>query len=100
MEMIKARKQDDKIVLIGVHTPESDMNVIKEVMSKYNADGPVCVDIPVEQTGQSWGQISSWLAVNGIPYWIVIGPKGTVAGHADNPREAFTLANKILSQNK
>ena len=98
--MIKARKRDDKTVLIGVHTPESDMNVIKEVMSKYNADGPVCVDITSEQSGQGWGRISSWFALNGIPYWIVIGPKGTVAGHADNPGEAFTLANKVLSQDK
>ncbi len=96
MRTLKPGSPDDKFIVIGVHTPETDMEKIKEAMSKYNADGPVCVDVPPEQPGQSWGWISTHLAVKGIPCWIVIGPDGKIAGYANDTETLFKQVSDVL----
>ena len=96
MRMLRKSSPDDKFIVIGVHTPETDMEKIKEVMSEYKANGPVCVDIPSEQSEQSWGWISTHLAVKGIPSWVVIGPDGKIAGHANDTETVFKLVRDAL----
>jgi thiol-disulfide isomerase/thioredoxin len=94
IRMMTAREKDDAIVVIGVHTPDDDMNAIKEVLSTYDADGPICVDVPPERSGEGFGALGAWFGVKGIPYWIVVGPGGKVVGHGSQPYEILQLADK------
>ncbi|MCE5187525.1 MAG: redoxin domain-containing protein [Planctomycetaceae bacterium] len=89
MGVLSAKPETEDIVVIGIHTPEEDLTKIKADMDKYKADGPVFVD-----TGDRWGTISEWYHVQRRPYWVVIGRDGKVLGHADNPADAFQLAQK------
>lgn len=93
---LRAPKGDSDVVFIGVHVPQDDMDVIKELMAKYKADGPVCVDAPAEQSGQGFGVLSSWFSVRAIPSWCVVGPDGKVAGHSMQLGEAARIAYKTL----
>jgi thiol-disulfide isomerase/thioredoxin len=93
MGLLSTRPQDDPIVVIGVHTPEDDLDGIKEDMDKYQADGPVYVDV-----GEGWGQLNDWYRVKRRPYWITIRPDGKVLGHFDNPRWALQAAQKSLPE--
>lgn len=89
MGMLRAKPSSENIVVIGIHTAESDLSNIKADMDKYKSDGPTCVDV-----GGGWGKILGWYRVNAIPYWIAIGPDSKILGHSHNPSEVFQLAQK------
>ena len=94
IRMMSSREPDDAVVVIGIHTPEDDMKAIREVLSNYNADGPICVDVPPERSGDGFGAISAWFGVKRIPYWCVVGPDGRVAGHGAELHEIMQLTRK------
>lgn len=83
-----------EIVLIGIHTPQDSIDEIRKIMTKYKADGPVCVDLPAERPGEGFGLLSSQFGVWGIPWWFVVGPDGKVVGHAMHPDRAFQMARE------
>jgi thiol-disulfide isomerase/thioredoxin len=85
-----------EIVLIGLHNPQTDIDEIKEIMAKYKADGPVCVDLPAERPAEGFGLLSSQYGVRAIPWWFVVGPDGKVVGHAMYPDRAFQIAREAL----
>jgi thiol-disulfide isomerase/thioredoxin len=87
-----------EIVLIGIHNPQTDIDEIKEIMAKYKADGPVCVDLPAERSGEGFGLLSSRFGVRGIPWWFVVGPDGKVVGHAMHPDRALQMVREALRE--
>ena len=91
MGMLSAKPESEDIVIIGIHTPEDDLEKIQADLDKYKADGPVCVDV-----GQGWGRIMDWYRTKRWPYWIAIGPDGKVVGHSNHPSEIFQLARKAI----
>jgi hypothetical protein len=66
-------------------------------MGRYEANGPVCVDVLPGSPGRGFGAFSSWFGVKAIPSWVVVGPDGKVAGHSMSPGEAFQIARKTLA---
>jgi hypothetical protein len=84
------------IVLIGVHNPENDTDKVKEIMAKYKADGPVCVDLPAERPNEGFGLLGNRCGVRAIPAWFVVGPDGKVVGHAMHPGAVFQMAREAL----
>ncbi len=97
IRFLGAAGEDADVIMIGVHVPEDDMDAVKELMAKYEADGPICVDVPADSPGQGFGSFSGWFGVKGIPSWCVVGPDGKVGGHSMTPHEAFQIARKSLA---
>jgi thiol-disulfide isomerase/thioredoxin len=100
IRLLKAPKSEGKVVWLGVHTPDDDLGAVKEILARYGADGPVCVDLPPEKPGTGFGFLSSWFGVKAIPSWFVIGPDGRIAGHALRSEEAIQIARDALSAAK
>jgi len=98
IHLLQRSAEDADMVLIGVHTPQNTVDEITEIMAKYHADGPVCVDLPRERSGVGFGLLSSKFGVRAIPSWFVIGPEGKVVGHAMGPGRAFQMARESLQQ--
>jgi thiol-disulfide isomerase/thioredoxin len=96
IRFLKAPKSDDKIVLIGIHTPDDELDAVRETLAKYGADGPVCVDLPPKRPDTGFGFLSSWFGVQAIPSWFIIGPDGRIAGHSLRAEEAFRMAGDAL----
>ena len=98
MGLLKKRGENDKIIVLGMHTPENDLEVIREDMEKYKADGPVCVEVPGKSGIKRTGIIAGSYKVRMRPYWVVVGPEGKVAGHSKKPQDAFSLARKLTDK--
>jgi len=84
------------IVLLGIHWSDSQTDEIKELMAKYKADGPVCVDVPGDREEYVWGQLTGEFGVRAVPSWFVVGPDGKVVGYAMDPGRAFQLARDSI----
>ncbi len=100
IRLLQATKSEDKLILIGIHTPDDDLSAVKEVLARYGADGPVCVDLPPEDPGTGFGSLSSWFGIKAVPSWFVIGPDGRIAGHALRLEEALRIARDALPTTK
>lgn len=93
--LLRHPAEGSDIVLIGVHRSDSQTDEIKELMAKYNADGPVCVDVPSD-CGR--GLFTGEFGVRAVPWWFVVGPDGKVVGYAMDPGSAFQLARDSIQK--
>ncbi len=98
IHLLQRSAEGADMVLIGVHTPQNTIDEITEMMAKYHADGPVCVDLPRERSGVGFGLLSSEFGVRAVPSWFVVGPDGKVVGHAMGPDRAFQMARESLQR--
>lgn len=87
-----SKSDNERVCVIGMHTPTDNLEEIRSDMARYKADGPVCVD-----AGPGWGTLHNWYRVKRMPYWVVVGPDGKVVGHFDNPHEARQAAEKAFA---
>ena len=89
---MKAWKRKGPPVIVGVHSPATDLEAVRTLLDTYHANGPVCVDVPRPPGGMSFGQLSSQLRVPGVPCWVVIGPDSSVVGHSLDSDRAYEMA--------
>jgi thiol-disulfide isomerase/thioredoxin len=93
--LLRRPAEGSDIVLIGVHMPDNQIDKVKELMAKYKADGPVCVDVPADR---GWGLFTGEFGVRAVPSWFVVGPDGKVVGYAMDPGSAFQLARDSIQK--
>ncbi|UCD76774.1 MAG: TlpA family protein disulfide reductase [Phycisphaerales bacterium] len=81
----EAHRQSEKtsIVIIGIHTPGSPEEKIREVMEKFEMEYPICIDVARDDEHQSWGLLAGQYGVFGIPYAFVIDQEGNIAWHGE-----------------
>jgi thiol-disulfide isomerase/thioredoxin len=95
IQELKTASKYDPYVVVGVHTPEKDLDAIRTLMEQYHAHGPVCVDIPLTSREIGFGAYSSQLKVRGVPFWVVVDPDGKIAGHTLHNSHAYKLAQNL-----
>jgi thiol-disulfide isomerase/thioredoxin len=92
------KREESKIVVIGIHTPGSDQNDIGKIMKKYAINYPICIDVAVPSGGKSWGAMSSNYGVRGIPYAYVVDQNGIVAGHGWGVETVIAQAEQLVKK--
>jgi thiol-disulfide isomerase/thioredoxin len=97
IRMLKRANAKSEVIVLGIHQPEQNTNAIMALMTRHEADGPVCVDVEAESPVSGFGALSRWFGVRAMPSWIVIGPDGMVAGHSMQSNEALQLAHRTAS---
>jgi hypothetical protein len=86
-----ARKHNEPIILIGVHSPATNLEAIQALLDTHDADGPVCVD--VSEPDSCFGQLSRQFHMHGVPCFVVVGPDSRVAGHTYSIDKALQMAH-------
>ncbi len=101
MSELHKKREENKIIVIGIHVLGSRPDAIQKVIKEYDIDYPICIDIPVSHP--IYGLMSNAYDVGEMPYAYVIDRNGKVAGHgwgvADVIDTAVRLANKPSNQN-
>jgi thiol-disulfide isomerase/thioredoxin len=72
---------NDRVVILGIHTPGSKPGAIDKAVQKHKLGYPICIDVPPPEGVRAWGALFDRFAVHAIPYTLVIDPQGKVAGH-------------------
>ena len=81
MSELHAQRETSGIAVIGVHTPDDELETVSKFLKEFKLAYPVCIDVEPESKGTSFGQLSAWYGVRGIPHSVLIDAKGNVAAH-------------------
>jgi len=73
----KARDQNG-LVLIGVHPPGSKLEAIQKVMRDFDLDYPQCIDAPPPEGATTWGRFYQQLSVDRIPHSVLVDRRGRI----------------------
>jgi thiol-disulfide isomerase/thioredoxin len=73
-------RNEEEVVVIGVHTPGSEEKDILEITKKFDLQYPIAVDKPPEGRG-FWGNTYASYEVKGIPHAVLIDDTGIVIVH-------------------
>ena len=91
--------EDSKIKIISVHSPGTPLEEIKAKIKEFKLDYPIYIDVAAAPKTPTWGEMSGWYSIRGIPHSIVIDQNGKVAGHG-TLGEAVAIAMEIQRANK
>jgi len=98
MSSLGNNREETGIIVIGIHTPGSEIEDIRKVMKEYDLNYPICIDIRPPAGVDSWGEMYSRYGVDGIPYAFVIDQNSNVAMHGRGVSQvlgkAYELARK------
>ncbi len=93
------KNRDDRSVLVlAIHPPGSKRESIDKVISTFDLQYPICIDVPAPNQS-SWGRLYSQYAVKAIPHAFLVGPNGTILGHG-SPSEMLQLAATLQARQK
>ncbi len=98
MSSLDKNREETGIIVIGIHTPGSEIEDIQKVMKEYEINYPVCIDIRPPTVVDSWGEMYSQFGVNGIPYAFVIDQNGNVAVHERGVSQVLGKAYELAKE--
>lgn len=81
MRTLHANREENGLVVIGVHTPGSGIDRIRKIVADLDLGYPIFIDAPAPSGALGFGTLSSSFHVRAIPYAIVVDTQGKVAGH-------------------
>jgi thiol-disulfide isomerase/thioredoxin len=73
------KKRQKDLVVIGVHTPGSELKAIRKVMKEFELEYPICVDVPAPKSATTWGTLYEAYRVDRIPHSVVIDRQRKIA---------------------
>jgi len=73
----KARDQNG-LVLIGVHPPGSKLEAIQKVMRDFDLGYLQCIDVPPPEGATTWGRLYQQLGVDRIPHSVLVDRRGRI----------------------
>jgi thiol-disulfide isomerase/thioredoxin len=78
---IYKNREENGLVIIGVHVPGSEPAAIRKVMDEFHLDYPTCIDVPADEAGGVGfgGQIYQALGVDRIPHAVLVDETGRIA---------------------
>jgi thiol-disulfide isomerase/thioredoxin len=97
---IHARREQDGIVILGIHTPGTSRDKIDKLLADFHLEYPVCIDVPSDNHA-SWGRLFDAYHVNSIPFSVLVDQDGNVAGSGNLGEmcsKAFSLKKTATGQ--
>lgn len=94
-------RNDPGVVLIGVHTPGSELEDIEKDIKENGVNYAVMIDTPRPDGPPTWGMMSHQYGVNMMPYAVVIDQEGKIARHGNVSRiidAAYELPHERLKK--
>jgi len=83
LSALHKKRDENSLVVIGVHPPGSEPAAIRKVMKDFDLGYPVCVDVrPTEET-VSWGRLYEQLAVDRIPHAVLVDRQGKIVASGE-----------------
>ncbi len=98
MSSLDKNREETGIIVIGIHTPGSEITDIRKVMKEYDLNYPICIDIRPPVGVDFWGEMYSRYGVNGIPYAFVIDQNGNVAVHGQGVGQVLGKAHQLAKK--
>lgn len=84
------------LVIIGIHTPGSKEDDIRNLLKTYEMEYPVAIDTSRDERGY-WGKTFAAYKINAIPHAVLIDRNGNVAAHG-NVNEVLSEAYQLLNK--
>lgn len=81
MSELHKEREENGIIVIGIHTPSNEIEKINAVVKEHNLQYPTFIDSQAPANASSWGLLFSQYGVLGIPHAFVIDKNGKVAGN-------------------
>jgi thiol-disulfide isomerase/thioredoxin len=93
------KKNAKDVVVIGVHPPGSELEVVKKITKEFELGYPICIDVAAPDDTTTWGALHEAYGVSRIPHSVVIDRQGQIAAAgalADSLARATELAGHDL----
>jgi thiol-disulfide isomerase/thioredoxin len=76
-------RKEDRVRIIGVHTPGSNQADVEKALKEAKADAPVCID-PAQPGGpKTWGTLFGGYRLSGLPSAVLVDADGKIAALGD-----------------
>lgn len=91
------KREENKLVVVCVHTPGSEIGGIEKVLKEFAMEMPVCIDVPAPDSPPSWGAMSLAYGASQLPYAFVVDSDGKIAGHG-SPARVLAKARELTAK--
>lgn len=89
-------REETRITILGIHTRGSSSDAIGKMLKAFGIQYPICIDIPSDESANTWGLLFDRYHVQAIPHAFVVDPHGRIAGHGD-AAAAMRIARSLVS---